>query len=111
MQRSKSTLRPSDTFSMGRTRQQKPFGQRSRRFAEDDGVQFVRCRICRDRLRVISGQHLSKHDIDRQTYMEGYGLTPDELIAKNFRIIQRSRREYYPHGKSDAIAAIKKVYD
>ena len=45
-------------------------------------------------LRVISGQHLSKHDTDRETYMEEYHLSPDELIAKAFRIIQSSRRGY-----------------
>jgi hypothetical protein len=42
--------------------------------------------------------------------MEEYGLSPDELIAKQFRIIQSSRRGYQPLGKSDWVAAIKKVY-
>jgi hypothetical protein len=42
--------------------------------------------------------------------MEAYGLTPDELIAKDFRIIQSSRRGYFPHGRSNWIVAIKKVY-
>ena len=42
--------------------------------------------------------------------MEEYRLSPDELIAKDFRIIQSSRRGYFPHSKSDWIAAIKKVY-
>jgi len=32
--------------------------------------------------------------------MEEYHLSPDELIAKTFRMIQTSRHGYYPHGKS-----------
>jgi hypothetical protein len=62
-------------------------GQRTplnRSFDNDDGVDFVRCRICDDHRRVISGRYLSKHDTDRETYMEEYDLTPDELIAKGF---------------------------
>ena len=59
---------------------------------------------------VISGRHLSKHDTDRETYMEEYHLTPDELIAKDFRMIRSSRRGFYPHGKSDWIAAVKKLH-
>ena len=47
----------------------------------------------------------------RETYMEEYHLTPDELIAKAFRMIQSSRRGYYPNGKSDWIAAMKKLYE
>jgi hypothetical protein len=35
--------------------------------------------------------------------MEEYHLTPDEMIAKDFRMIQSSRRGYYPHGKSEWI--------
>ena len=83
---------------------------RARNLVSDDGVQFVCCRICRDRLLVISGLHLSKHETDRETYLEAYGLTPNELIAKDFRIIQSSRLVYFPHGKRDWIAAIKEVY-
>jgi hypothetical protein len=41
-------------------------------------------------------------------YMEEYHLTPDELIAKDFRMIQSSWRGYYPRGKSEWIAAEKK---
>ena len=37
-------------------------------------------------------------------------VSPDELIAKDFRIIQSSRLGYYPNGKSEWIAAVKKVY-
>jgi hypothetical protein len=92
------------------TRQQNHVRLRARNLDSDDGVQFVRCSICRDRLRVISGLHLSKHETDRETFMEEYGLSPDELIAKDFRMIQSSRRGYFPHGKRDWIAAIKKVY-
>jgi hypothetical protein len=42
--------------------------------------------------------------------MEEYGLSPDELIAKDFRIIQSSRRGYKPYGKRGWIAAIKKIH-
>jgi hypothetical protein len=42
--------------------------------------------------------------------MQEYRLTPDELIAKDFRVIQSSRRGFFPHGRSDWIAAIKRVY-
>jgi hypothetical protein len=42
--------------------------------------------------------------------MEEYGLSPDELIAKDFRIIQSSRRGYQPYGKREWIAAIKKLH-
>jgi hypothetical protein len=43
--------------------------------------------------------------------MEKYGLTPDELIAKDFRVIQSSRRGYFPHGRSDWLLAIKRVHE
>ena len=76
----------------------------------EEGIDFVRCRICGDHRRVVSGRHLSKHDTDRETYMEEYHLTPDELIAKDFRRIQSSRRDYYPNGKNEWIAAMKNVY-
>ena len=42
--------------------------------------------------------------------MKEYGLSPDKLIAKDFRVMQSGRREFVPHGKRDWIAAIKKVY-
>jgi hypothetical protein len=77
----------------------------------DEGVDFVRCQICGDHRRVISGRHLSKHDIDRETYMEEYDLSPDELIAKAFRIIQSSHPGYYPHTKKGWIVATQKVYE
>ncbi len=50
-----------------------------------EGLDFVRCRICGDHLRVISGRHLSEHEIDRETYMFEYRLTPVQLIAKDVR--------------------------
>jgi len=42
--------------------------------------------------------------------MEEYGLSPDELIAKDFRIIQSSRRGYHPFDKRSWIEAIKKIH-
>jgi hypothetical protein len=71
---------------------------------------FVRCRICGDHRRVISGRHLSKHGTDREIYMGEYRLSPDELIAKDSRRLHSSRRDYRPYSKKDWIAAIKKVY-
>src|SRR5262245_49359360 len=85
--------------------------RRRRRLDGNEGIDFVRCRICGDHRRVISGRHLSKHDTDRETYMEEYHLTPDQLIAKAFRIIQSSRPGYYPNGESEWIAAVKKVHE
>jgi len=86
-------------------------GPLKRSFDDDDGFAFVVCRICGDHRRVISGRHLSKHDTDRETYMEEFDLSPDGLTAKDFRIIQSSRRGYYPNGKSEWIAAVRKVYE
>jgi hypothetical protein len=92
---------------IGHTRQR----ERPRGFNGDDGFAFVVCRICGDHRRVINSQHLSKHDTDRETYMEEFDLSPDELTAKDFRIIQSSRRGYFPNGKSEWIAAIRKLYE
>jgi hypothetical protein len=75
---------------MGHTRQRKRLGARRRIIDSEDGTDFVRCHICGDHRRVISGRHLSKHDTDRETYMQEYDLSPDELIAKAFRMIQSS---------------------
>ena len=75
-----------------------------------DGIDFVRCRICGKQLRVLSGRHLSTHEIDRDTYMQEYRLTPDQLCAKDFRRLHSSRQDYYPYGKRDWIAAIKKFH-
>ena len=59
---------------------------------------------------VISGSHLSIHGIDRDTYMEEYRLSPDKLCAKEFRRLHSLRRDYYPYGKRDWMAAIRKLY-
>jgi ROS/MUCR transcriptional regulator protein len=91
--------------------QQKRLSRRTRSLNSREGFDFVRCRICGDHRRVLSGRHLSKHGTDREEYMEEYGLSPDELIAKEFRIIRSSRRGYQPHGKRDWIAAIKKRHN
>src|SRR5215831_20151253 len=96
---------------MGYARQRRRLRWRRRRLDGDEGIDFVRCRICDDHRRVISGRHLSKHDTDREAYMEEYHLTPDELIAKAFRMIQSSRHGYYPNGKKEWIAAVKNVYE
>jgi len=66
--------------------------------------------MCGDKRRVISGRHLSKHGIDRETYMGEYHLSPDELCATDFRRLVSSRPDYYPHDKRNWIAAIKKIY-
>jgi len=42
--------------------------------------------------------------------MEEYHLTPGELIPKDLRRIKSSRCGYYTNGKSEWIAAVKKVY-
>ncbi len=82
----------------------------SLRFNDRAGIDFVRCRICDDRRRVISGRHLSKHGTDREKYMDEYDLSPDELIAKDSRRLHSSRSDYRPYSKRDWMAAIKKVY-
>jgi hypothetical protein len=43
--------------------------------------------------------------------MEEYGVSPDELVAKAFRVIQSSRRGYKPYGKREWIAAVKKLHN
>jgi hypothetical protein len=83
-------------------------GPLKRSFDGEDGFAFVRCRICGDHRRVINSQHLS-NDTDRETYMQEYELSPDELTAKDFRVIQSSRRGYYPNGKREWNAAMKRV--
>ncbi len=83
---------------------------RRRRLDGMEGVDFVRCRICGDHRRVISGRHLSKHGIDRQTYMEEYELSPDDLIAKAFRRIQSSRRDFKPYSKREWLDIMKAAY-
>jgi hypothetical protein len=86
-------------------------GPRSRRkLSGIKGVDFVCCRICGDRLRVISRRHLSKHGTDRAEYMAEYALSPDKLVAKDFRVIQSSRRDYQPCSKKEWIAEMKRFY-
>jgi len=75
-----------------------------------EGVDFVTCRICGDGRRVISGRHLSKHDTDRATYMENYKLSPDQLIAKAFRVIQSRDPGFRANSKAEWLAEIKKIY-
>ena len=48
--------------------------------------------------------------LEREAYIEEYRLTPDQFCAKNFRWLHSSRRGYYPYGKRDWIAAIKKIH-
>jgi hypothetical protein len=81
--------------------------RRDKRLDGLEGADFVRCRICGERRRVISGRHLSKHGIEREIYMEEYGLSPDNLIAKDFRRIQSSRRDFQPYSKREWLAAMK----
>jgi hypothetical protein len=87
---------------MTRITQEKHRGSRCLQWLDGkESVAFVRCRICGDYRRVISGRHLSKHGTDRETYMDEYRLSPDELIAKEFRKRQSSRRGYHPHDLQD----------
>jgi hypothetical protein len=80
------------------------------KIAGSEGFDFVTCRICGNRRRVLSGRHLSKHDTDRLAYMEEYGLSPDQLIAKAFRVIQSCQPGYKPNSKTEWVAEIKKIY-
>ena len=107
---SRARLRRFASDSRRHPRQQNRLSRRTLSLNSGEGNEFVRCRICGDYLRVISGRHLSKHGTDRETYMEEYGLSPDELIAKDSRRLHSSRRDYRPYSKRDWIAAIKKVY-
>jgi hypothetical protein len=79
-------------------------------FNKNEGIDFVRCLVCGDLRRVISGRHLSKHGTNREEYMDEYRLSPDELSRKDFRIIQSSRRGYRPYGKREWIATIKRIH-
>jgi hypothetical protein len=90
------------------TRQQ---SRASRTYDKADGVDFVRCLICRKHLCVISGRHLSTHGTDRETYIEEYALSPDQLCSKTFRVNHSSRSDYYPHNKREWIAAMKTVHN
>jgi len=65
----------------------KRFGSRRRSSAVNDGVEWVCCRFCRDHRRMINNQDFLKHDTDRESYMEKYDVSPDQFIAKAFRMI------------------------
>src|SRR5215207_4038652 len=75
-----------------------------------EGIDFVRCRICGKHLRVVSGRHLSTHGTDRETYVEEYRLSPDQLCSKTFRVNHSSRPDYCAHSRREWIAAIRTVY-
>lgn len=81
-----------------------------RRLNGNEGIDYVRCRICGDHRRVVSARHLGKHDITRDDYIATYNLSPDQLIAKGFRMSQSSRPGYEPLGKREWKVAIRKVY-
>src|SRR5512134_2344721 len=91
---------------MQRRRQQ----SRKTRNYDKAGVDFVSCRICGKHLCVISHRHLSTHGTDRETYIEEYALSPDELCSKTFRINHSSRSDYCAHSRREWIAAMKAVY-
>jgi hypothetical protein len=50
------------------------YPQPAQRIVGIDGIDFVRCRICGDHRRVISGRHLSKHGIDRETFVDHFAF-------------------------------------
>jgi hypothetical protein len=74
------------------------------------GTDFVRCRLCGDHRRVISGRHLSQHGTDPETYMQQYRLSLDALCAQDFRRLVSSRAGYYPHHKARLDCWIKTIY-
>ena len=74
---------------------------------DTEGIDFVRCRICGARRRVIATKHLSTHYTDRETYIEEYDLSPDDLIAKDFRGLQSSRRDFRHYSERGWLAAMK----
>jgi hypothetical protein len=45
-----------------------------------------------------------------KTYIEEYGLSPDQLCSKTFRINHSSRPGYRAHNKREWMAAMKAVY-
>ena len=82
---------------------------RARRRGGANGVDFVNCLICGKHLRVISGRHLLTHGTDRETYIEEYRLSPDQLCSKTFRVNHSSRSDYCPHSRREWMAAMKTV--
>src|ERR1044071_1739748 len=75
-----------------------------------EGYDFVTCQICGERRRVISGRHLSKHDTDRASYLAEFKLSPDQLVAKAFRVLQSSRPGYKPNGKAEWASEIENIH-
>jgi hypothetical protein len=75
-----------------------------------EGIDFVCCRICGERRRGLSGRHLFQARHRPAILYEEFGLSPDDLIAKDFRKIQSSRREYHPYSKGEWIRAVKEIY-
>jgi hypothetical protein len=43
-------------------------------------------------------------------YMDDHKLSPDQLIAKGFRLLQSSRPRYKPDSKAGWAAEIQKIY-
>ena len=62
------------------------YPERFQRITGDESSDLVPCRICGKHLCVISGRHLSTHGTDRETYMDEYGLSPDQLCSKTSRL-------------------------
>ena len=71
-----------------------------------DGIDYVRCRVCGDRRRVISGLHLKKHEITRDEYIEEFELGPDQLVASDFRTLRSGKPTFMPFNRRTWIAAI-----
>jgi len=75
-----------------------------------EGFDFVCCRVCDGRRSVIGAKHLSPHGFDQETYMAEYRLTPDQLVAKSFRIGQSRRAVYEPLDKRNWANALRAIY-
>ena len=60
-----------------------------------------------DRRRVMSGLHLSKHEITRAEYIDAFDLSPDQLIAFDARCLHSSRPNFRLLNKRTWIAAVK----
>jgi hypothetical protein len=86
------------------------YAKRAQRISGGDGTDSVRCRICGKHLCVISGRHLSTHGTDRESYMEEYRLSPDQLCSKSFRVNHSSRSDFRAHSRREWMAAMKAVH-
>ena len=60
----------------------KAYPRPAERTTGGDGTDVGGCRLCGRHLCVISGRHLSTHRTDRETYIEEYALSPDQLCSK-----------------------------